>query len=46
MLPQTGAPNIGHESLDWRLATPQMARSLSQHLCEGESRGDLGGAIP
>ncbi|KAK4702835.1 hypothetical protein P7C70_g3383, partial [Phenoliferia sp. Uapishka_3] len=27
-------PNIGQDSLDWRLATPQMARSLSQHLCD------------
>ena len=28
--------DIGENSLDWRLATPQMASSLSQHLCEGE----------
>lgn len=27
--------NIGAHSLDWRLATPQMATSLSQHLCNG-----------
>ncbi|KAM0791682.1 hypothetical protein ACM66B_003957 [Microbotryomycetes sp. NB124-2] len=26
--------NIGHSSLDWQLATPVMAKSLSQHLCE------------
>ncbi|GAA5959811.1 hypothetical protein JCM21900_001025 [Sporobolomyces salmonicolor] len=26
--------NIGSQSIDWRLATPQMAASLSRHLCE------------
>lgn len=26
--------DIGHGSVDWRLATPQMAKSLSQHLCD------------
>ncbi|SCZ95259.1 BZ3500_MvSof-1268-A1-R1_Chr11-2g03389 [Microbotryum saponariae] len=26
---------IGQQSVDWRLATPQLARSLTQHLCEG-----------
>lgn len=26
--------DIGHGSADWRLATPQMAKSLSQHLCD------------
>ncbi|SCV73437.1 BQ2448_7363 [Microbotryum intermedium] len=25
---------IGQRSVDWRLATPQLARSLTQHLCE------------
>lgn len=25
---------IGHRSLDWRLAEPQMAVSLARHLCE------------
>lgn len=28
---------IGEESIDARLSRPQMERSLSQHLCEGES---------
>lgn len=32
--PETNV-DIGETSLDWRLATPQMASSLSQHLCEG-----------
>ncbi|KDE09871.1 hypothetical protein MVLG_00269 [Microbotryum lychnidis-dioicae p1A1 Lamole] len=26
--------HIGQQSVDWRLATPQLARSLTQHLCE------------
>jgi len=32
----SGAANIGAGSLDWRLATPQMASALSQHLCDGK----------
>lgn len=40
---QSGSPraNIGHRSLDWRLATPQMERSLSTHLCDGETTSFL-----
>jgi len=26
--------DLGPHSVDWRLATPQMAKSLSQHLCD------------
>ncbi|ORY62706.1 hypothetical protein BCR35DRAFT_326679 [Leucosporidium creatinivorum] len=26
--------DLGPSSVDWRLATPQMAKSLSQHLCD------------
>lgn len=34
--PDDGQSSIGASSLDWRLATPQMASALSQHLCDGE----------
>ncbi|KAK4050592.1 hypothetical protein OIV83_003318 [Microbotryomycetes sp. JL201] len=38
--PHSPAPvptvDIGHSSLDWKLATPVMAESLSRHLCEGK----------
>lgn len=30
----TSNTEIGQRSVDWRLATPQMAKSLSQHLCD------------
>ncbi|SCV71196.1 BQ2448_2784 [Microbotryum intermedium] len=33
----TDTSSIGAFSLDWRLATPQMAAALSRHLCDGES---------
>ena len=38
--PAGDTPNIGAGSLDWRLATPQMASALSQHLCDGEPYDD------
>lgn len=30
----TSQADISSRSVDWRLATPQMAKSLSQHLCD------------
>lgn len=30
------ASMIGQSSVDWSLARPQMAKSLSQHLCDGK----------
>jgi len=32
--PTASSSRVGYNSLDWRLATPQMAKSLSQHLCD------------